>query len=197
MATQLDGRVWKERISAANVMRRTNLPLMKGEPTGDSEAASETRSRPPLPNRMTLPSISAPEHNLVNLLEECKSSGILWSFIWCYLHWNSLVVFQTSYKCKMKMFVSNAFQNNDFCKLGCTDACHGLGGVASKNRTQVPPELGECGACSSWLPRHNIYESIKTYFSKLILIWKEINLWMSNPLKYSKHNHIQLNHSTK
>ncbi|CAO2819739.1 unnamed protein product [Amaranthus hypochondriacus] len=72
-----DGRIWKERVSAANVMRRTDLPLMKEGSTGDSEAATETRSRPPLPNRMILPSISAPEHNLVNLLEECKSSGII------------------------------------------------------------------------------------------------------------------------
>ncbi|CAO2838101.1 unnamed protein product [Amaranthus hypochondriacus] len=72
-----DGRVWKEWVSVANVMRRTDLPLMKEDSTGDSEAASETRSWPPLPNRMILPSLSAPEHNLVNLLEECKSSGIL------------------------------------------------------------------------------------------------------------------------
>lgn len=72
-----DGRIWKERVSAAHVRRRSDLPLMKEGSVGDSEAAAGTNSQPARPNRMMLPSISAPEHNLVNLLEECKASGIL------------------------------------------------------------------------------------------------------------------------
>lgn len=68
-----DGRIWKERVSA-NV-RRTELPVMKDGSTLESEATGmkpqATRS-----NRLILPSLSAPEHNLLNLLEECNASGI-------------------------------------------------------------------------------------------------------------------------
>ncbi|MBA0801797.1 hypothetical protein Gohar_012141, partial [Gossypium harknessii] len=68
-----DGRIWKERVSA-NV-RRTELPVMKDGGTLESEATGmkpqATRS-----NRLILPSLSAPEHNLLNLLEECNASGI-------------------------------------------------------------------------------------------------------------------------
>ncbi|XP_021725587.1 uncharacterized protein LOC110692816 isoform X1 [Chenopodium quinoa] len=72
-----DGRIWKERVSAAHVRRRSDLPLRAEGSAGDSEAAAGSNSRPARQNRMMLPSISAPEHNLVNLLEECKASGIL------------------------------------------------------------------------------------------------------------------------
>ncbi|KMT11463.1 hypothetical protein BVRB_5g107880 [Beta vulgaris subsp. vulgaris] len=73
-----DGRIWKERISAANVRRRSSdVPLRKEGSSGDPEAAAATRSQPAFPNRMMLPSISAPEHNLVKMLEECNASGIL------------------------------------------------------------------------------------------------------------------------
>lgn len=69
-----DGRIWKERVSAANVRRRADLPLTnEGTTTGDSDTGGwmhPTRS-----NRMILPSLSAPEHNLVNLLEEYNASA--------------------------------------------------------------------------------------------------------------------------
>ncbi|KAM7259860.1 hypothetical protein ACFE04_015601 [Oxalis oulophora] len=69
-----DGRIWKERISA-NVRRRGELPVMMED--GSLEPGS-TGSRPPptRPNRLILPSLSAPEHNLLKLLEECNASGI-------------------------------------------------------------------------------------------------------------------------
>ncbi|XP_021889016.1 uncharacterized protein LOC110807993, partial [Carica papaya] len=69
-----DGRIWKERVSA-NARRRVDLPVMKEGVTLESEAAG-MKSRPSQTNRGILPSLSAPEHNLVNLLEECNASGI-------------------------------------------------------------------------------------------------------------------------
>lgn len=64
-----DGRIWKERVSA--VRRRADIPVMQEGTTAAPEAAG-TKSRPPM-NRVILPSISAPEHNILKLLEE---SGI-------------------------------------------------------------------------------------------------------------------------
>jgi hypothetical protein len=68
-----DGRIWKERASAT-VHRRGDLPVMKEggalEPEGGGGSTRPRRSRS---NRMILPSLSAPEHNLLKLLEE---SGI-------------------------------------------------------------------------------------------------------------------------
>ncbi|XVE57362.1 hypothetical protein DITRI_Ditri04bG0085300 [Diplodiscus trichospermus] len=69
-----DGRIWKEQVSA-NVRRRADLPVMKDGSTLESEA-SGTKPRPIHSNRLILPSLSAPEHNLLNLLEECNASGI-------------------------------------------------------------------------------------------------------------------------
>ncbi|KAE8650016.1 uncharacterized protein LOC101208810 isoform X2 [Cucumis sativus] len=57
-----DGRIWKERVSS--MRKLPDLPVMKEAEVG------ETRPRP---TRTILPSISAPEHNILNLLEE---SGI-------------------------------------------------------------------------------------------------------------------------
>ncbi|KAG8634098.1 uncharacterized protein LOC110616491 isoform X2 [Manihot esculenta] len=77
-----DGRLWKERVSAT-VRRRGDLPLMKESGGLESESPSPspspspgTRPRPIQSNRMILPSMSAPEHNLIKLLEECNASGI-------------------------------------------------------------------------------------------------------------------------
>ncbi|CAK9146625.1 unnamed protein product [Ilex paraguariensis] len=68
-----DGRIWKERVSAG-VQRRADLPVMQeGNPV--EPGTVETRPRPPS-NRGILPSISAPEHNILQLLEECNASGI-------------------------------------------------------------------------------------------------------------------------
>ncbi|RVW80539.1 hypothetical protein CK203_051250 [Vitis vinifera] len=69
-----DGRIWKERVSAS-VRRRSDLSVMKEGNFLESEAAGKP-PRPPQSNRLILPSLSAPEHNLLNLLEECNSSGI-------------------------------------------------------------------------------------------------------------------------
>lgn len=72
-----DGRIWKERVSAT-VRRRSDISVMKeGESLG-SDSGSDMK--PPRPtqagNRMILPSLSAPEHNILKLLEECNASGI-------------------------------------------------------------------------------------------------------------------------
>ena len=69
-----DGRIWKERVSAS-VRRRADLPLIKDGGTLESEATG-TKPRPTHSNRLILPSQSAPEHDLLNLLEECNASGI-------------------------------------------------------------------------------------------------------------------------
>ncbi|KAH9618454.1 hypothetical protein KSS87_012673 [Heliosperma pusillum] len=65
-----DGRIWKERVTAANERRRIDLPLMK---EGDSAGI---RSQPASSNRMILPSISAPEHNILHFLDECSASSM-------------------------------------------------------------------------------------------------------------------------
>lgn len=53
------------------VRRRADIPVMQERTTAEPEAAG-TRPRPPM-NRVILPSISAPEHSILKLLEE---SGI-------------------------------------------------------------------------------------------------------------------------
>ncbi|KAK2662633.1 hypothetical protein Ddye_001207 [Dipteronia dyeriana] len=68
-----DGRIWKERVSAG-MRRRGDLPVMKEEDL-EPEAVG-TKPRQIQYNRSILPSVSAPEHNLLNLLEECNTSGI-------------------------------------------------------------------------------------------------------------------------
>ncbi|XP_021862385.2 uncharacterized protein [Spinacia oleracea] len=78
-----DGRIWKERVSA--VRRRSDVPVATEGSGGDliseivAGGGGTTNSQPPPArrNRMMLPSISAPEHNLVNMLEECKASGMI------------------------------------------------------------------------------------------------------------------------
>lgn len=57
--------------------RRTDLPVMKeGEALESESEAEETKERSGRSNRLILPSLSAPEHNLLNLLEDCNASGI-------------------------------------------------------------------------------------------------------------------------
>ncbi|XP_076948904.1 uncharacterized protein LOC143621337 [Bidens hawaiensis] len=64
-----DGRIWKERVSAG-AQRRVDLPIMQEEAGGPpGPETPRTKSRPRT-NRMILPSISAPEHNILRLLEE-------------------------------------------------------------------------------------------------------------------------------
>ncbi|KAE8690238.1 hypothetical protein F3Y22_tig00110904pilonHSYRG00077 [Hibiscus syriacus] len=73
-----DGRIWKERVSAtASIRRRADLPVTKEGGTLPSETKATTGTKPrPTLNRMILPSVSAPEHDLLNLLKECSASGI-------------------------------------------------------------------------------------------------------------------------
>ncbi|XP_009114933.1 uncharacterized protein LOC103840204 [Brassica rapa] len=65
-----DGRIWKERVSAS-MRRRGDLQIMKDENSTESDGSAPKPPRPP--NRSILPSFSAPEHNLLNLLEECNA----------------------------------------------------------------------------------------------------------------------------
>ncbi|KAK6129932.1 hypothetical protein DH2020_036326 [Rehmannia glutinosa] len=67
-----DGRIWKERVSSS-VQPRADMPVMQ-EQTPVEPQTPRTKPRPP--NRVILPSASAPEHNLLKLLEECNASGI-------------------------------------------------------------------------------------------------------------------------
>ncbi|KAF3790728.1 hypothetical protein EJ110_NYTH03143 [Nymphaea thermarum] len=67
-----DARVWKERL-AGNARRRAELPVMK-----DEEARSQPKNpipkHPSLPTTPAfLPSLSAPEHTIRQLLEECSA----------------------------------------------------------------------------------------------------------------------------
>nr|XP_027085381.1 uncharacterized protein LOC113707308 [Coffea arabica] len=66
---RLGWRIWKERVSAG--ARRSDLPVMQ-EGTAIEPETTGPKPRPP-PHRVILPSISAPEHNILKLLEE---SGI-------------------------------------------------------------------------------------------------------------------------
>ncbi|CAN8313902.1 unnamed protein product [Cochlearia groenlandica] len=68
-----DGRLWKERVSAST-RRRGDLQVVKDEISAESGGSAARPPRPsPPPNRSILPSLSAPEHNLINLLEECNA----------------------------------------------------------------------------------------------------------------------------
>ena len=69
-----DGRIWKERMSSASARMRTNLPVVKEGSHLESEAGGTKPHSNPPPKRTILPSISAPEHNIVTLLEECNAA---------------------------------------------------------------------------------------------------------------------------
>uniref|UniRef100_A0A7N0U4K0 Cystic fibrosis transmembrane conductance regulator n=1 Tax=Kalanchoe fedtschenkoi TaxID=63787 RepID=A0A7N0U4K0_KALFE len=68
-----DGRIWKERLSAS-MRRKPDLPVMTEGVPLESEAG-EVRVRQPQSKRSILPSASAPEHSILQLLQECNSSG--------------------------------------------------------------------------------------------------------------------------
>ncbi|KAE9459266.1 hypothetical protein C3L33_08835, partial [Rhododendron williamsianum] len=70
-----DGRIWKERVSAGGGQRRAEMPVMQEGPRVESGPVGKKPPRPPS-NRVILPSISAPEHSLLKLLEECSPSGV-------------------------------------------------------------------------------------------------------------------------
>ncbi|XBH79596.1 hypothetical protein VPH35_105525 [Triticum aestivum] len=65
-----DGRIWQERMSTAGGRPRTDLPVVK-EGSQLEPDSSTTRSRSALRRRAILPSVSAPEHNILALLDEC------------------------------------------------------------------------------------------------------------------------------
>ncbi|KAK1375026.1 Inter-alpha-trypsin inhibitor heavy chain like [Heracleum sosnowskyi] len=71
-----DGRIWKERVCAGE--RRTESSVAQ-EGTQTKQDSAETKQISPRSSRsrsdrLILPSVSAPEHNIVKLLEECNSS---------------------------------------------------------------------------------------------------------------------------
>ncbi|KAI3505438.1 hypothetical protein L1887_27567 [Cichorium endivia] len=70
-----DGRIWKERVSAG-VQRRGDMTMMQDETGAPPEPETPRSKSRPRTNRMILPSISAPEHNILKLLEECHASGM-------------------------------------------------------------------------------------------------------------------------
>lgn len=69
-----DGRIWKERMTSAGTRLRSDLPVVKEGSQLESEAAAGSKPRPNTRKRSILPSLSAPEHNLINLLEECNAA---------------------------------------------------------------------------------------------------------------------------
>lgn len=68
-----DGRIWKERMTSASGRVRADLPVLKEGLNVEPEACGN-RPHPNPPKRAISPSLSAPEHNLVNLLEECNAA---------------------------------------------------------------------------------------------------------------------------
>ncbi|KAL3619155.1 hypothetical protein CASFOL_036725 [Castilleja foliolosa] len=68
-----DGRIWKERVSSS-VQTRADMAVVQEEASIEPETQ---RAKPPRPcNRVILPSVSAPEHSILKLLEECNASDI-------------------------------------------------------------------------------------------------------------------------
>uniref|UniRef100_A0ACD5Z2M1 Uncharacterized protein n=1 Tax=Avena sativa TaxID=4498 RepID=A0ACD5Z2M1_AVESA len=66
-----DGRIWQERMSSTAGGRvRTDLPVVKEGSQLESDS-SGTRPQPAVRRRAILPSVSAPEHNILALLDEC------------------------------------------------------------------------------------------------------------------------------
>uniref|UniRef100_A0A453PBS9 Uncharacterized protein n=1 Tax=Aegilops tauschii subsp. strangulata TaxID=200361 RepID=A0A453PBS9_AEGTS len=62
--------LWQERMSTAGGRPRTDLPVVK-EGSQLEPDSSTTRSRSAVRRRAILPSVSAPEHNILALLDEC------------------------------------------------------------------------------------------------------------------------------
>ncbi|XP_077244786.1 cystic fibrosis transmembrane conductance regulator [Tasmannia lanceolata] len=69
-----DGTIWKARLSAS-VKRKADLPVVK-EAQLESSNGNGTKPGVARANRFIIPSsISAPEHDLLTLLEECNAAG--------------------------------------------------------------------------------------------------------------------------
>lgn len=61
-------------MSSAGARVRADLPVVK-EGSHLESGASGTKPLSVQPRRVILPSVSAPEHNLITLLEECNAAG--------------------------------------------------------------------------------------------------------------------------
>jgi len=61
-------------MSSVGTRVRTDLPVVKEGSQLESDSSS-ARSRSAVPRRAILPSVSAPEHNILALLDECDVSG--------------------------------------------------------------------------------------------------------------------------
>lgn len=61
-------------MSSASLRVRGDLPVVKEGLQLEHEAARGTQPRPSPPKRAISPSLSAPEHKLINLLEECNAA---------------------------------------------------------------------------------------------------------------------------
>ncbi|KAL6633722.1 hypothetical protein ACP70R_026393 [Stipagrostis hirtigluma subsp. patula] len=70
-----DGRIWKEKMSSVSTRVRTDLPVVKEGSQLEPDSSSTTRSRSAGRRRAILPSVSAPEHNILALLDECEGAG--------------------------------------------------------------------------------------------------------------------------
>ncbi|XP_058103969.1 uncharacterized protein LOC131247976 [Magnolia sinica] len=68
-----DGRMWNEWLSA-NVRRRADVPFVMERAPPVYEVGG-SRVRPVPTNRFIAPSLSAPEHHILKLLEECNAAG--------------------------------------------------------------------------------------------------------------------------
>ncbi|KAK1308977.1 hypothetical protein QJS10_CPA09g01566 [Acorus calamus] len=68
-----DGQIWKERMPV-NERPGADLPIMEEESHVQSNSSGK-KARPSRVNHSMVPSFSAPEHNLINLLEECNVAG--------------------------------------------------------------------------------------------------------------------------
>ena len=59
-------------MSSVGTRVRTDLPVVKeGSQLEPDSSSSSARSRSAVPRRAILPSVSAPEHNILALLDEC------------------------------------------------------------------------------------------------------------------------------
>lgn len=67
-----DGRIWKERRTSVTGRAKADLPVVK-----DASCLESRDGTKPMPNsakRRIASSLSAPEHSIISLLEECNTS---------------------------------------------------------------------------------------------------------------------------
>lgn len=62
-------------MSSVGARVRTDLPVVREGSRLEPDAGG-SRPKPVVPRRAILPSVSAPEHHFVALLEECDNSSI-------------------------------------------------------------------------------------------------------------------------